>query len=435
MMGLALLDPSYAFSSTHFLPPFPYCRIPPLIDFKHSHDRLELAMTGAAQIPGEHDRHAGSTRMQTIKTSRVLSLRKSIFLASGVGCLFGALLLLLRPAFAQPFNSYEEIRRKSQILEPRPSLNTTPVTLKVVSITYRIPRNYLIYLDTPSTVPTLKLTWPGLKPLTEETRKCFGSIHQSEQAGCTSFEFLLLGSRGPGPGGRALTSTERFENAIRDIARPRPEKPFGYDLYEIGPEEARTEIYRKVEGDIHFTCSIAGPEGRKRGGVCRDLFRLDDMNHLQFLFRLPHREHIPEIEKGMRELMARFQVADDARASIAPACHRTVERFIQELDTVMTETPRSTDPYNAALARYFFYRQNVPGMPRTEPGSAIIGCNREQVEELARRSKFFYELRGPPRYQDYQIEFRDRFAKVYFSVRGGTGEIFGMGAISIKPSL
>lgn len=217
-----------------------------------------------------------------------------------------ALLWLQFPAVGEGFTPPEEISKKSQIFQPRPSLDTTPVTIKVVSVTYRIPRNYLIYMDE---IPALKVTWPGLKPLTEETRKCFGSILQSEQAGCTSFEFHLLGSRGPGAGGRALTNAEKFENFLRHSpnVNPRP-GPFGYDIYDTGPEEARTETYRRTTGDIFFHCSFSGAEGRKRGGVCDDTFRLDDMNHMRFFFRLPQTEHIPEIEERMRQLLAGFVV-------------------------------------------------------------------------------------------------------------------------------
>ena len=203
----------------------------------------------------------------------------------------------LSPAFADQFPP-------SEIFNPKPAFDTTPVTVKVVSVTYRISRNYLILLE--PAIPTLKLTWPGLKPLTEDTRKCFGSILQSEQAGCTSFDFLLLGSRGPAPGGRAFTSTERFENFMRGFDVKPKKGPFGYDVYEIGPEEARTEVYRKLKGDIYFRCSFSGAESRKRGGVCDDMFRLDDMNHVRFFFRLQQIEHIPEIEASIRKLMANF---------------------------------------------------------------------------------------------------------------------------------
>lgn len=211
--------------------------------------------------------------------------------------------LSLSPAFADQFPPPE-------IFNPKPTFDTTPVTVKVVSVTYRIPRNYLTLLE--PAIPTLKLTWPGLKPLTEDTRKCFGSILQSEQAGCTSFNFLLLGSRGPGPGGRALTNAEMFENFRKytPTATARP-GPFGYDIYDTGPDDARTEHYRRANGDIFFRCMVSKDTDRQRGGVCDDSFRLDDMNHLQFFFRLPHIEHVPEIETSMRQIMARFVTGGD----------------------------------------------------------------------------------------------------------------------------
>jgi hypothetical protein len=222
-----------------------------------------------------------------------------------------AFALTTQHATAEQFAPYDEIKRKSAVFEPQPSFDTAPVTVKVVDVTYRIPRNYLTHLD--PAIPTLKLTWPGLKPLTEETRKCFGSILQSEQVGCTSLEFHLLGSRGPAPGGRAFTNAEMFENFMRVSKTnvPRP-GPFGTEIYDVGPEDARTEIYRKTEGDIYFNCMIFDNHG-KRGAVCADMFRLDDLNHVQFRFRPPQIEHIPEIEAGIRRLMASFVVEGGQR--------------------------------------------------------------------------------------------------------------------------
>jgi hypothetical protein len=224
-----------------------------------------------------------------------------------VAYVFAVLLIATGFAVAQSAPLDREIWEKSQIFQPRPSFDTTPVTVKIVDAVYRIPRNYLTLLE--PAIPTLRLSWPGLQPLTAETQKCFGTIAQSERVGCGSFSFLLRGSRGPGPGGRALTNSEKFENFRKSSpsATWRP-GPFGYDIYSIGPEQARHEYYRRVDGDIFFSCSFSGEEGRKRGGVCDDSFRLEDMNHLQFFFRLPHIEHIPAIEAGMRKIMAGFVV-------------------------------------------------------------------------------------------------------------------------------
>jgi hypothetical protein len=223
-----------------------------------------------------------------------------------------ALLLTAFSTAAQQFTPYGEIERKSAIFEPRPSFDTAPVTIRIVSVVYRIPRNYLSVLE--PAIPTLKLSWPGLEPLTPENEKCFGTIAQSERAGCTSFSFLMLGSRGTGTGGRALTNSEMFENfrkGTRALTSTGQRGPLDYDIYSIGPEESRIEGYRKVDGDIFFTCQFSGPESRKRGGVCDDMFRLDDMNHLQFYFRLHQIEHVPDIEDRMRKIMAEFVIKGD----------------------------------------------------------------------------------------------------------------------------
>ncbi len=230
---------------------------------------------------------------------------KKLFRASSLG-LLAALSFLPNFALGEQFTPYDEIKRKSAVFERRPSFDTTPVTVRVVDITYRIPRNYLVHLD--PAIPTLKLTWPGLKPLTEETQKCFGSILQSQAAGCTSLEFHILGSRGPGPGGRALTNAEMFENFKKyNPDTRRRDGPFGTDIYDTGPEEARIQQYRKLDGDLFFNCMIFDNYG-KRDAVCADMFRLDDLNHIQFRFRPPQIEHVPEIESGIRRLMTSFVV-------------------------------------------------------------------------------------------------------------------------------
>jgi hypothetical protein len=152
------------------------------------------------------------------------------------------------------------------VLNPKPSLDTTSVVIKVADVTYRIPRNYL---TTTGDIPTIRLAWPRLEPLKEDNRECFGSINQGNKAGCYFFEFHILGSRGPGPGGRALTNEEMFQNSIRSKSTTPRDGPFGYQIYSIGPSNARIEIYRKTEGDRYFVCFL-GDEERRAYAVCRD---------------------------------------------------------------------------------------------------------------------------------------------------------------------
>jgi len=191
----------------------------------------------------------------------------------------------------------DEIKKRSL----GPSFDTSPVTIKVVDVTYRIPRNYLS-----SSFPGVTVTFPGFKPLTEETRDCFDRQWQFRNPGiCTTFQFMLHGSRGPAPGGRAFTASEKLENIIRNTPGiVRRAGPYGYDIYEIGPEEARIQSYRKIEGDVLFTCF--GLE--QQNSICRSIFRLGDLNHAHFRFRRHQIEHIPEIEAGIRKLMSTFVV-------------------------------------------------------------------------------------------------------------------------------
>jgi hypothetical protein len=108
-----------------------------------------------------------------------------------------------------------------------------------------------------------------------------------------------------------------------------------------------------------------------------------------------------------------------------------MEHFVRDLDTLLTESPRSLDRYSALLAWYFPDRQPSP----LRSNFYVLGCDANQVIEIARRSKFLYEIGKPPNYQHYRIEFRGRLAKIYLSIDRDTGAIFGTGAWWIKSYL
>lgn len=225
-----------------------------------------------------------------------------------IGARAFAILFFATEAAAEIAPQYREMWEKSQVFSPKPSFDTTPVTIKVVSVTYQIPRNYLT--DIGPQLPAIKLAWPGLQPLTKENQDCFGSIARAERAGCASFKFLIMGSGSPG--GRSLSNAEKFANWQKSFPKLGTRAgPFGYEVHSVGPEEARIEIYRRVEDDILFSCSFSGDADRKRGGLCRDQFRLDDMNHLHFYFRSYLIERVADIEARMRKLMASFVVHRD----------------------------------------------------------------------------------------------------------------------------
>jgi hypothetical protein len=195
--------------------------------------------------------------------------------------------------------------------KPEPSFDTTPTLVKVDRVTYKIPRNYLIFVDR---IPTLRVAWPGLRPLTQKTKICFGVLRDARAAGCEPLEIHLLGSRGPGPGNRALTAAEMFENFLaRNSGAVKTAGPAGFDVYSIGPARARIEHYRKAEGDIYFFCMLQ--EVADRPAICSDNFRLRDNNHAQFHFNSALVPNVQDIEAQIRNLMANF-VAEEKEIDV-----------------------------------------------------------------------------------------------------------------------
>jgi hypothetical protein len=122
--------------------------------------------------------------------------------------------------------AFGEIWQKSQSLRSQPSTDTTPVLVENGTVTYRIPRNYIIrYIG----LPTLKVTYPGFKPLSEETRRCFDPKIPESQSGCTTIELRLSGGRGPD--GRPDSNARMFSNFLKNTPNARPKDgPSGYKL-------------------------------------------------------------------------------------------------------------------------------------------------------------------------------------------------------------
>jgi hypothetical protein len=199
-------------------------------------------------------------------------------------------------------STIDEVWKKSQSLRPRQSTDTTPVTVKVGDVTYKIPRNYIsMYFD----FPQLKVTYPGFKPFTEETSGCFDRRLEAS-LGCTTLELNMRLS---------FPNKPRFENAIKPAPpfrekplSPRP-GPYGYDIYDQGPDNARSEIYRSESEDIFFTCGVHDNNG-VRSGVCDDAVSLPDGNAVRFFFYLRQVGELRNFEAGIRQLMSGFVQGD-----------------------------------------------------------------------------------------------------------------------------
>jgi hypothetical protein len=198
-------------------------------------------------------------------------------------------------------NSIEEIWKKSQSLRSEPSTDTTPVTAKVGEIVYSIPRNYI-----PSALdfPVLKVTYPGFKPLTDETRGCFDPKVRTS-LGCTTLELHVRFSDSHYRGYDRLI---RATTPDHSMPAPRP-GPYGYEIFDLGPENARTEIYQSKAENIFFSCMIFDNNGI-RDAVCEDLLPLSDGNVIRFFFNLKQISELRDFESGIRQLMSKLRTGE-----------------------------------------------------------------------------------------------------------------------------
>jgi hypothetical protein len=199
---------------------------------------------------------------------------------------------------------FDEIWRKSQSLRPDPSMDTTVVAVTNGAVTYDIPRNYIFQSD--PVLPTLRVTYPGFLPLREDTRACFDRKNDPSRSGCTTFQLILGGGKGP-----PFSNAERFRNFLHGMkagpANGPANGPYGYKIYAFGPDNARTELFRKDDGDVYFGCFIQ--ENLENGGVigsCDDMFFLPDGHSVRFFFGYDQIKDVEAIEAGTRKLMSGF---------------------------------------------------------------------------------------------------------------------------------
>jgi hypothetical protein len=201
-----------------------------------------------------------------------------------------------------------EFQRAVETLRPRPSLDTTPVEFSVGGIHYRMPRNYLTTMGNwsggPQPLVTVTVNIPDLKPLSPDTLICFTEKPAIRPPGCEPFSFDIEATG-------MVSADEAFANMRRLFHSQEPiEGPFGYEKYEIGPENSRIEYYKKaMEGrTLLFTCQIFDNHN-KRDGICTPVGdRVSTGGTLHFFFNLRHLADIGEIDANLRKLTERFTV-------------------------------------------------------------------------------------------------------------------------------
>jgi hypothetical protein len=195
-------------------------------------------------------------------------------------------------------------------LRPRPSVDTYSVEFSIGKISYRMPRNYLTTMANWNGGPqegfaTITVNIPDMKPLSADTQICFQAKPLDRPPGCEPLAFRLYNTNG-------LSADQAFTNMSGLFHSQAPiEGPSGFEKYEIGPDNARLEYYRKVENGTTrvYSCQIFDNHGQ-RDGLCQPINdRAATGAFIGYFFNLRHLSGISQIDADLRKLVEGFTVS------------------------------------------------------------------------------------------------------------------------------
>jgi hypothetical protein len=198
------------------------------------------------------------------------------------------------------------VERQAGVWSDRPSTDTTPISFDVGGIRYTAPRNYIVWMDNwrggPQHLVGFRVTFPGFESFTEKTRDCMTAPPARRPIGCVPVEFFLRNARGE------LTDDQKFDNARKLFRSQVPlEGPAGFELYETGPIDARTNTYRKVtpEHTLMIYCFLHSSDGLRRS-VCNSDSLLPNGNSLEYHLNGDQLRVAEQIDTGIRKLAHSF---------------------------------------------------------------------------------------------------------------------------------
>jgi hypothetical protein len=210
-------------------------------------------------------------------------------------------------------------KKELEFLNDRPSTDSTPIYFDKGKPKYRIPRNYIVNMgnwdiDSMNNLITLRVTYPGFKPLTDETRDCLTKPPLYWPKGCVPIQFWIGVNGLREENSHVLTDEQRFNN-MRDVFHSQVPKPGpdGFEMYETGPDDARIESYRKKLSDrtIYISCGLIQIKNGKRWAQCDDLFSpLANGGGISYRFLLDQMDHAEEIDIGLRKLIMSFTLPE-----------------------------------------------------------------------------------------------------------------------------
>lgn len=191
---------------------------------------------------------------------------------------------------------------------PHTSLDTYPVDFSVGGIYYRVPRNYLTTMEDwnggPQGLVTLRINLPDFKPYSTETFSCFTAKPLERPPGCEPFSFRIHGPGGP-------SAAEAFERNRHLFHSQDPlEGPYEFEKYEIGPDDARLEYYKRADDERapFYVCQLFDNRGHRDGQCYPVGDQVATGATLNFFFSLSRLKDITQIDANLRQLVLGFTI-------------------------------------------------------------------------------------------------------------------------------
>lgn len=186
------------------------------------------------------------------------------------------------------------------------SMDEAPVEFKLNGYQYKIPRNFLINMSNWSGGEqedgvSIRFVYPGLKPYSKDTASCL--LHKTK---CRIYTVYMTSAH--------FSSEDTLTNLITNsaIRKTKATGPYGFELFEIGPPNARTNIYRKSEygSPILFDCLIYDVD-HKNGGICHHFAHAASGASLSYYFEMNDglRDAV-EVDNSIKALIDRFLVTE-----------------------------------------------------------------------------------------------------------------------------
>jgi len=190
-----------------------------------------------------------------------------------------------------------------------PSMDTSPVEFSVGNVRYRAPRNYLVNMESykggPQMSVSFELTVPSFEPFSDKTKDCMTKPLAYLPPGCFPVEFHIISSV-------PVSDDQAFHNASNLFHSQTPKQgPYGFELYETGPDDARIETYRKdANGHTLMIDCFVHPPSVQRESICSNTSRLKNQNGLEYSFNKNRLQYAEQIDGELRKLLDSFTIGE-----------------------------------------------------------------------------------------------------------------------------